>query len=80
MGSWCFFKEKYVGYSRFLSCNCRWCKTGIKDNMINKCLNVSTVGRLTRWVFKPKVNKSVNANNNNRPCNEPPLNKRRKTN
>ena len=85
MGSWWFFKEKYVAYSRFLSCSCRWCKTGIKDNIINKCINSSTVGRLMRWELKPKVNKSVHTNNNhnpihNRPCNQPPLNKRRKTN
>ena len=55
MGSWAFFQEKYVAYSRFLSCGCVWCQTGVKYNMLNKCLNVSTVGKLTAHKMKPKV-------------------------
>ena len=46
MGSWAFFQEKYVAYSRFLSCCCVWCRTGKKNNMVDKCVNISTVGKL----------------------------------
>ena len=55
MGSWAFFQERFVAYSRFLSCGCVWCRTGVKDNMLNKCLNISTVGRLKANKMKPKV-------------------------
>ena len=54
MGSWAFYQEKYIAYSRFLSCGCIWCQTGVKDNMINKCLNRSTVGQLKAYSMKPK--------------------------
>ena len=83
MGSWCFFQEKYVAYSRFLSCSCRYCMTGVKDDMIKKCVNVSTVGRLTRRDMKPKAREPVQTNstsNHNRSAGVQPPNKRRKIN
>lgn len=84
MGSWAFFQEKGVAYSRFLSCCCCYCKTGIKENMINKCLNVSTVGRLTPIDMIPKAQATVHTNsrpnNNSRPIGIPPANKRRRIN
>ena len=60
MGSWGFFQEKYVAYSRFLSCYCVWCRTGIKNNMINKCVNASTVGKLKLHRMKPIDSQSPN--------------------
>lgn len=74
MGSWAFYQEQNIAYSRFLSCCCVECQTGIKYNMLNKCINTSTVGILKAHKMKPIVSPS------NKPIDISYPNKRRRLN
>ena len=74
MGSWAFYQEPNIAYSRFLSCGCVECQTGIKYNMLNKCLNSSTVGVLKAHKMKPIVSVF------DRPTGTPSPNKRMRLN
>ena len=68
--------RRNIGYSSFLSCCYVWCRTCIKENLLNKCVNASAFGRLKRHFIKPKV---LNDNPLEYPFISPP-NKRRKLN
>ena len=79
MGSWAFFQEPHVGYSRFLSCSCCYCVSGDKAN-IDKCLNKSTVGVWTRQEIISKIPIDSSSNRPNNIYNVPPPKKRQKRN
>ena len=77
MGSWAFYQEPHVGYSRFLSFGCVYCTSGDKTDMY-KCVNRSTVGVSKRQEIKPKIPMNPSADRQNNIYNVPPPKKRQK--